>query len=117
MPKRVLQGVVVSDACDKTVIVRVERRVMHPVYKKFITRSKKYAAHDEGNYFHAGDKISIEESRPLSKRKNWVVLGAPPVEPKPKPEKAAAAEKPVPARRRRAAAKKAEAAEEAGGAA
>ena len=49
MPKRVLQGVVVSDACDKTVIVRVERRVMHPVYKKFITRSKKYAAHDEDN--------------------------------------------------------------------
>jgi len=118
MPKRVLQGVVVSDACDKTVIVRVERRVMHPVYKKFITRSKKYAAHDEGNYFHAGDKVSIEESRPLSKRKNWVVLGAPAVEPKPKAEKPAAAEKPAPARRRRTAAKpKAEAAEEAGGAA
>ena len=118
MPKRVLQGVVVSDACDKTVIVRVERRVMHPVYKKFITRWKKYAAHDEGNYYHAGDKISIEESRPLSKRKNWVVLGAPPVEPKPKAEKPAAVEKPAPARRRRAAAKpKAEAAEEAGGAA
>jgi len=53
MPKRVLQGVVVSDACDKTVIVRVERRVMHPVYKKFITRSKKYAAHDEENRFKA----------------------------------------------------------------
>jgi small subunit ribosomal protein S17 len=116
MPKRVLQGVVVSDACDKTVIVRVERRVMHPVYKKFITRSKKYAAHDEGNHFHAGDKISIQESRPLSKRKNWVVLGAPPVEPKPRAEKPAKAEeKPAPARRRRAA--KAEAAEGAGGAA
>ncbi len=55
MPKRILQGVVVSDACDKTVIVRVERRVMHPVYKKFITRSKKYAAHDEHNVIKAGD--------------------------------------------------------------
>ena len=74
MPKRVLQGVVVSDACDKTVIVRVERRVMHPVYKKFITRSKKYAAHDEENRFKAGDTVRIEESRPISKRKRWIVL-------------------------------------------
>jgi small subunit ribosomal protein S17 len=74
MSKRVLQGVVVSDACDKTVIVRVERRVMHPVYKKFITHSKKYAAHDEHNKFHAGDTVQIEESRPISKRKHWVVL-------------------------------------------
>jgi small subunit ribosomal protein S17 len=76
MPKRVLQGIVVSDSCNKTVIVRVERRVMHPVYKKFVTRSKKYAAHDEENQFHAGDAIQIEESRPISKRKSWVVLGA-----------------------------------------
>jgi|SRR5271167_4341265 len=76
MSKRVLQGIVVSDACDKTVIVRVERRVMHPVYKKFITHSKKYAAHDEDNRWHAGDAIRIEESRPISKRKHWVVLGA-----------------------------------------
>jgi small subunit ribosomal protein S17 len=74
MPKRVLQGVVVSDACDKTVIVRVERRVMHPVYKKFITRSKKYAAHDEENRFKAGETVRIEESRPISKRKRWIVL-------------------------------------------
>ena len=74
MPKRVLQGVVVSDACDKTVIVRVERRVMHPVYKKFITRSKKYAAHDEHNVIKAGATVRIEESRPISKRKRWVVL-------------------------------------------
>ena len=66
---------VVSDACDKTVIVRVERRVMHPVYKKFITRSKKYAAHDEHNRWHVGDMVRIEESRPISKRKRWVVLG------------------------------------------
>ena len=79
MPKRVLQGVVVSDACDKTVIVRVERRVMHPVYKKFITRSKKYAAHDENNTFKTGQTVRIEESKPISKRKRWVVLteGAP----------------------------------------
>ena len=77
MSKRVLQGIVVSDACDKTVIVRVERRVMHPVYKKFITHSKKYAAHDEHNRFHAGDAVQIEESRPISKRKHWVVLGGP----------------------------------------
>jgi small subunit ribosomal protein S17 len=77
MSKRVLMGVVVSDACDKTVIVRVERRVMHPVYKKFITHSKKFAAHDEHNKFHAGDVVQIEESRPISKRKHWVVLGDP----------------------------------------
>ena len=76
MPKRILQGIVVSDACNKTIIVRVERRVMHPVYKKFVTRSKKYAAHDEDNKFHAGDAVQIEESRPISKRKSWVVLGA-----------------------------------------
>jgi small subunit ribosomal protein S17 len=68
--------VVVSDACDKTVIVRVERRVMHRIYKKFITHSKKYAAHDEHNRWHVGDLVRIEESRPISKRKHWVVLGA-----------------------------------------
>jgi small subunit ribosomal protein S17 len=80
MPKRILQGVAVKDAHDKTVIVRVERRVMHPVYKKFIMRSKKYAAHDEDNRFKAGETVRIEESRPISKRKRWVVLlgeGAP----------------------------------------
>jgi small subunit ribosomal protein S17 len=77
MSKRVLQGVVVSDACDKTVIVRVERRVMHPLYKKFVTHSKKYAAHDENNSFRAGDVVRIEESRPISKRKCWIVLGGP----------------------------------------
>ncbi len=76
MPKRVLSGVVVSDKGDKTVIVRVERRVMHPVYKKFITRSKTYAAHDEANSYKAGDQVRIEESKPISKRKRWIVLGA-----------------------------------------
>jgi small subunit ribosomal protein S17 len=74
MPKRILQGVVVSDACDKTVIVRVERRVMHPVYKKFIMRSKKYAAHDENNTFKTGEQVRIQESSPISKRKRWIVL-------------------------------------------
>jgi small subunit ribosomal protein S17 len=75
MPKRILQGIVVSDAQDKTIVVRVERRVMHPMYKKFVTRSKKYAAHDEGNKFHTGDAVQIEESRPISKRKSWIVMG------------------------------------------
>ena len=75
MPKRILQGVVVSDVQSKTVVVRVERRVMHPVYKKFITRSKRYSAHDETNIFKVGDVVRIQESRPISKNKRWVVLG------------------------------------------
>lgn len=74
MPRRVLQGTVVSDKCDKTVIVLVERRVMHPVYKKFIRQSKKYAAHDEANAFKVGDSVQIIECRPLSKRKRWTVV-------------------------------------------
>jgi len=74
MPKRILQGVVVSDAMDKTVVVRVERRVMHPVYKKFIRRSKKYSAHDETNSVKVGDVVRIQECRPISKNKCWVVL-------------------------------------------
>jgi small subunit ribosomal protein S17 len=77
MPKRVLQGVVVSDKMDKTVVVRVERRVMDPIYKKFIRRSKKYAAHDEPNACKVGDVVKIRECRPISKRKRWeVVTGA-----------------------------------------
>ena len=75
MPKRVLQGVVVSDKMDKTVVVRVERRVMHPVYKKFIRRSKKYAAHDEANAHKVGETVRIEECRPISKSKRWTVVG------------------------------------------
>jgi small subunit ribosomal protein S17 len=77
MSRRVLQGIVVSDACDKTVIVRVERRVMHPIYKKFVTHSKKYAAHDQDNSYRVGDLVRIEESRPISKRKCWVIIGGP----------------------------------------
>jgi small subunit ribosomal protein S17 len=72
MPRRVLQGTVVSDKGDKTVIVKVERRVMHPVYKKFIRQSKRYAAHDETNQFKTGDQVFIEESRPLSRTKRWI---------------------------------------------
>lgn len=72
MPKRILQGTVVSDKADKTITVRVERRIMHPIYKKFIRRSKKYAAHDETNQFKVGDVVRIEESRPISKSKKWV---------------------------------------------
>ncbi len=73
MPKRVLTGRVVSDKMDKTVTVVVERRVMHPVYKKFIRRSKKYAAHDEANACRVGDQVRIEECPPVSKRKAWMV--------------------------------------------
>jgi len=74
MPKRVLTGRVTSDKQDKTVTVLVERRVMHPLYKKFIRRSKKYAAHDEENLAKEGDLVSIEECRPISKRKTWVLI-------------------------------------------
>ena len=76
MPKRILQGVVVSDKQDKTVIVRVERQVMHPVYKKFIKKSKKYAAHDENNQCKVGDTVRIVESVPYSKTKCWPVINS-----------------------------------------
>ena len=74
MPKRVLTGRVTSDKMDKTITVSVERRVMHPLYKKFIRRSKKYAAHDEANLCKIGDLVRIEECRPISKRKTWLVV-------------------------------------------
>jgi small subunit ribosomal protein S17 len=76
MPKRILQGVVISDKADKTVVVRVERRVVHPVMKKVVRRTKKYHAHDEKNAFHVGDVVRIQECRPLSKTKSWMVLEA-----------------------------------------
>ena len=75
MPKRVLQGVVVSDKNNKTIVVEVERRYTHPLLKKTVRRSKKYHAHDEKNEFKTGDIVNIEESRPISKNKRWVVLG------------------------------------------
>ena len=74
MPKRVLEGVIVSDKMDKTIVVKVERRVQHPIYKKFIRRSKKYHAHDAENKFKVGDVVSIEESAPISKNKRWTVV-------------------------------------------
>ena len=76
MPKRILEGVVVSDKGDKTVVVKVERRFTHPVMKKTVRRSKNYHAHDEGNVFKVGDVVRIEESKPISKTKSWVVLEA-----------------------------------------
>jgi small subunit ribosomal protein S17 len=74
MPKRILVGTVVSDKTDKTVVVRVERKVKHPMYGKIIRRSKKYHAHDEENSFKAGETVRIEETRPLSKLKTWKVI-------------------------------------------
>jgi small subunit ribosomal protein S17 len=74
MPKRVLMGVVVSDKNDKTVVVEVERRYTHPLLKKTVRRSKKFHAHDEANTFKIGDRVSIEESAPISKNKRWVVV-------------------------------------------
>ncbi len=81
MPKRVMQGRVVSDKGDKTVIVLVERRVMDKVYKKFIRRSKRYAAHDDGNVFKVGDAVEIEECRPISASKRWRVITQVPAAP------------------------------------
>ena len=77
MPKRIMRGVVVSDKMDKSVVVNVERRTQHPLYKKFIRRSKKYVAHDENNACKEGDVVQIQECRPISKRKNWEVLATP----------------------------------------
>jgi small subunit ribosomal protein S17 len=74
MPKRILQGVVVSDKNAKTVVVEVERRYTHPLFKKTVRRSKKYHAHDEDRTFKVGDTVRIEECRPISKNKRWTVL-------------------------------------------
>ena len=74
MPKRVLSGTVVSDKGDKTIVVRVERRVKHPLYGKIIRLSKKYHAHDEGNAYRTGEQVRIEECAPVSKLKSWTVI-------------------------------------------
>lgn len=74
MPRRVMQGLVVSDKPDKTVVVLVERKVMHPLYKKYIKRSKKFAAHDPKNQYKTGDRVQIRECKPISKRKRFEVL-------------------------------------------
>ncbi|PCH80586.1 MAG: 30S ribosomal protein S17 [Hyphomicrobiales bacterium] len=76
MPKRVLQGVVVSDKQAKTVVVKVERRFTHPLLKKTVRRSKNYQAHDELNSLKVGDRVSIEESKPISKNKRWIVVAS-----------------------------------------
>ena len=74
MPKRLLQGIVVSDKADKTVVVDVERRFTHPILKKTVRRTKKYQAHDPENRFKIGDRVVIQESKPISKNKKWVVV-------------------------------------------
>lgn len=74
MPRRVLQGVVVSDVSDKTIIVNVERRFTHPLYKKTVRKTKKYAAHDAENKFRKGDFVKIKERSPLSKTKKWEAI-------------------------------------------
>ena len=74
MPKRILQGVVVSDASDKTIVVKVERRVKHPLLGKVVRKSKKYHAHDAENAFKVGDVVRIQECRPISKTKTWQAL-------------------------------------------
>ena len=76
MPKRILQGVVVSDKQQKTVVVKVERRFTHPLLKKTVRRTKNYHAHDENKAFKVGDLVSIEESKPISKLKRWTVVHA-----------------------------------------
>jgi small subunit ribosomal protein S17 len=75
MPKRVLQGVVVSDANTKTVVVEVERRFIHPMMGKTVRRSKKYHAHDESKAYKVGDLVRIRECKPVSKLKRWEVIG------------------------------------------
>ncbi|MGL4489570.1 MAG: 30S ribosomal protein S17 [Rhizobiaceae bacterium] len=74
MPKRILQGVVVSDKNEKTVVVKVERRFAHPVLQKTVRRSKKYKAHDETNAIAVGTVVSIQETAPISKDKRWIVV-------------------------------------------
>lgn len=96
MPRRILEGEVVSDKMDKTITVLVQRRYKHPVYKKYVSRSDKYAAHDGANRFKTGDKVQIIECAPISKRKCWTVLvdGQIPAEPVAE-KKAPAAKKPA----------------------
>ncbi|MBS91998.1 MAG: 30S ribosomal protein S17 [Rickettsiales bacterium] len=74
MPKRIMKGVVISDKSDKTIKVLVNRKVMHPVYKKYIKRSKKYLVHDENNKFKTGQAVTIQENKPISKTKKWIVI-------------------------------------------
>ncbi len=74
MPKRILQGIVVSAKSDKTISVSVVRKVMHPVYKKYIKKTKKYSAHDEKNTCQVGQLVKIQENKPISKTKKWILV-------------------------------------------
>ena len=74
MPKRILQGTVVSDKNDKTIVVSIERRYTHPLYKKVVRRSKRYHAHDENNAHKIGETVQIQETAPISRNKRWIVL-------------------------------------------
>lgn len=98
MPRRVLEGTVVSDKMDKTITVLVERRYMHPIYKKYLRRTDKYAAHDETNMAKEGQKVRIIECAPISKRKSWTLVTEGmdvSSAPAPKAEKAKATKKPA----------------------
>jgi small subunit ribosomal protein S17 len=112
MPRRILEGEVVSDKMDKTVTVLVTRRYMHPVYKKYLRKSDKFAAHDENNQFKIGDKVQIIECRPISKSKRWTVISetsAPPVTRRARPSPASeSGAKPPVAKKEKAAAPKAD---------
>lgn len=74
MPKRILQGTVISNKADKTISVLVERKIMHPVYKKYIKKTKKYAAHDEKNSCEVGQIVKIQENKPISRTKKWILI-------------------------------------------
>jgi len=75
MPRRILQGTITSTSSDKTIVVEVERRFRHPLYGKFVKQNKKYKAHDEANEYKVGEIVAIEEHRPISKTKSWIVKG------------------------------------------
>lgn len=107
MPRRILEGSVVSAKADKTITVLVERRFMHPMYKKYIKSSSKYTAHDETNVIKEGDRVSIIECRPISKKKRWtVVTGDEPVAPAKKASAPKAEKKPAATAKKETAAKK-----------
>ncbi|MCB1651929.1 MAG: 30S ribosomal protein S17 [Alphaproteobacteria bacterium] len=96
MPRRILEGDVVSDKTDKTITVLVERRFRHPIYKKYIKKTDKYAAHDPNNQFKIGDRVSIIECAPISKTKRWTVVTGDETAAAPKAEKKPAAPKAAP---------------------
>lgn len=107
MPKRILQGEVVGDKTDKTITVRVERRYMHPIYKKYLKKSKKFTAHDPANSYKIGDKVQIIECRPISKTKCWEVVGTEAAAAPAKAEKPAAKKETAKKETKKAPAKKA----------